>query len=333
MRTRGLKLKRILPLALALLMAVGCDERSQDALDFGFEIPRTESFPTSLSSHGLFKQPMSDLNPSEGTHLYELSSQLFTDYAGKQRLMRLPAGEAVTLDGGVPTYPDGTTLVKTFYFDNDLRDPARGRDVVETRLLIKAGGLWNVATYLWNEDQTDAVLSLDGSTAGVSWLDENGDPRSTDHEVPSEVACVTCHQRDEMAEPIGPTLRNLDRLVERDGQTTRQLEHLQSLGLLPPAIPDVPAMVDYRDESQSLDARARSYLDVNCAHCHNPAAWVRSARQGLDLRYDVELSQTGILESTRPLREQLRTGAMPFIGTTLVHDEGVDLITDYLDSL
>lgn len=319
--------------ALLAALSLGCGGGGGDRLDEDFEIPRGEIFPASLKSYGLFEEPLSELMPAEGAHLYELNAQLFTDYAGKQRLVRMPEGETVTLRDGRPDYPEGTLLAKTFSFEADLRDPSEGRHIVETRLLVKRAGQWNVATYLWNAEQTDATLTLDGATANVSFIDLSGNRRETGHEVPSEVACVTCHQRQGVTAYIGPKLENLDRAVERGGRAVDQLQHLSTLGVWPERPSPSTALVDPSDASRPLEARARSYMAINCAHCHNPEAWERSANQDLDLRHDVPLEETGILEELRALRRQLTEGEMPFIGTTLLHDEGVQLLLAYFDTL
>lgn len=318
---------------LLLLAGLGCGGEGRAALDVDFEIPRTEAFAPTLSDYGLFAGPMSALQPAEDTHVYALSAELFTDYAGKQRLIRLPEGGTVGEQDGRLTYPEATLLAKTFYFDADLRDPSRGRRIIETRLLVKRAGQWNVATYVWNAAQTDAVLSLEGSTAEVGFVDRSGQWRETAHEIPSEAACVTCHQRDGVAVFIGPELENLDREVTRGGQTVNQLDDLTAQGVLPAIRRSGPTMVDPYDETLPLDVRARSYLDVNCAHCHRPEAWARSAEQGLDLRYETPLADTGIRAELRSLRRQIESGEMPFLGTTLLHDEGVALLLAYLDTL
>src|SRR5207302_575149 len=43
-----------------------------------------------------------------------------------------------------------------------------------------------------------------------------------------------------------------------------------------------------------LEDRVRSYLDVNCAHCHRPGNPVRAA---LDLRYDTPLGDQGLVNA------------------------------------
>ena len=92
-------------------------------------------------------------------------------------------------------------------------------------------------------------------------------------------------------------------------------------------------MVSYEDESRSLDQRARAYLDINCAHCHQPKGWSRPADEGLDLRYEVPFANTGISNKLGALRRNVQSGEMPFIGTTLKHSEGVELLVSYFNAL
>ena len=72
---------------------------------------------------------------------------------------------------------------------------------------------------------------------------------------------------------------------------------------------------------------------VNCAHCHNPGGWDEASRSDLDLRFQTPLDQTGLEPKARDLERQLETGQMPYLGTTLLHDEGVALARDYLQTL
>lgn len=74
---------------------------------------------------------------------------MFSNYAEKQRLVKVPAGEQIIYNGnGIPTFPEGSILAEIFFYCNDARDVSLGKKVIETRLFIKADGLWNVATYI-----------------------------------------------------------------------------------------------------------------------------------------------------------------------------------------
>jgi mono/diheme cytochrome c family protein len=92
-------------------------------------------------------------------------------------------------------------------------------------------------------------------------------------------------------------------------------------------------MVDYKDISAALNDRGRAYLAMNCAHCHNPTGWEGATERQFDFRYEIPLSETGILYEKDKIKRALQDGEMPFIGTTLADDEGINLIVDYLDSL
>jgi len=303
--------------------------------DLDFAIPRTETFAAALSSYGLFQEPAASLVPVQPAVVYELASELFTDYARKQRLMRIPAGTQVTLrDDGTFQYPEGTLFAKTFYYPADMRTPDAGRRIIETRLLTKTSGQWNVATYLWNEEQTEATLLLEGADTPVMWIDDDGRNRSTDYAVPHEGACVTCHQSKDKATFIGPTPANLNRSVARDGTQVNQLRFLQAKGHFDSAIPVEPSGVpSYEDARKPLAQRARAYLDINCAHCHNPSAWSDASRRPLDFRYTTAFGATGLADEKNQIARLLRNGEMPYLGTTLLHDEGIQLVLEYLDSL
>ncbi len=320
------------------LLAFGCqgwDDSGRDELDVSFDIPRGEEFPASLSAYELFDEPMADLVPSGASVEYELASPLFTDYSRKQRLLKLPPGGTMeVIDGLTSRFPEGTVVAKTFYYPLDFADESLGWEVIETRVMVMREGEWNVATYIWNESQTDAALSLDGAEMLVRWASETGQERATDYEIPNEIACVTCHQRDGAADLIGLRPRNLNIDVRRDGAEVNQIEYLRSRSLLSGAAADtVTTIPAYEDPSNELELRARAYLDANCAHCHNPSAWHKAAKKNFDFRYATPLDETGILDERHDFDKALLDGEMPLTGTTLIHEEGLDIVFSYLDTL
>lgn len=236
-------------------------------------------------------------------------------------------------DGSI-LFPDGTILVKTFYNYHDERDESLGKRIIETRLMIKENDLWNVATYVWNDTQTNASLNLDGLDTQLSWVNANGNSITTMYHVPTEDECIACHQSNSNIIPLGTKLRNLNRMVDRNGTSLNQIEHLQVVGVFNNFnVNDLPQIVDYKDINASLNDRARAYLDMNCAHCHNPNAWEIPARQDLDLRYETSLNQQGILGEQADILDFVAQGEMPFIGTTILDDEGVNLIFEFIESL
>lgn len=300
-----------------------------------FDYPSSVQFADSLSSYAIFEGDWSALIPKAGVELLELSAPLFTDYAHKQRLVRLPEGTSMEIDGdGEIIFPDGTLLTKTFFYFLDERNPDLGKRIIETRLEIKQAGIWNVATYLWNDEQDEALLTISGHDTPIEWINESGQSISTLYHVPDENECIACHQSNGSMSPIGPKLRNLNRAVNRAGHTINQLNYLQEKGLLANFdISTVSTIVDYNQVQFTVADRARAYLDMNCAHCHNPSGWETPAELDFDFRYETPLAQTGIVYETEKIVDALTAGEMPFIGTTLMDNEGVALLLEYFDSL
>ena len=114
------------------------------------------------------------------------------------------------------------------------------------------------------------------------------------------------------------------------------------------------ALEDPADTGQSLERRARAYLDTNCASCHRPNGPVPT---DLDLRAETALSATnacdvtptagslGIVDarliapgdasrSTIVDRMQRRdVHGMPPVGSNLVDNAGVTLVSNWIDQL
>ena len=325
----------IIGLILLLIISCGREEFNRNIEIPDFNFPTTVVFEDSLSSYGIFEGTPSNLYPSESFELLELSSALFTDYSHKQRLVKIPSGTQMTKSSDETIdFPNGTILTKTFFYYNDERDTTLGKRIIETRLEIKENDVWNVATYIWNQNQTDAILELNGFDTPISWVDENGIGRSTMYHIPTENECMTCHQSNSKMTPLGPTLLNLNRNVERNGNTINQITHLQNLDLLNNfSVNQIGKMVNYDDLNTSLEERGRAYLAMNCAHCHNPDSWERSADREFDFRYETPLNEAGILYEEDKIKRALQDREMPLIGTTMLDEEGVNLIIEYLDNL
>lgn len=291
------------------------------------------SFPQNLSDYNIYEGNPNDLVPTAEYHEYKLASALFTDYAEKQRLIKVPAGTQMEkMDNGLPLFPDGTVIVKTFYYFYDKGNPAQGQRVIETRLLVKESGKWNVADYVWNDSQTEATLIEDGLTTTVNYVDEDGEPQVLAYQIPSNRACATCHNLDEQLTPIGPKLRNMNKEIETETGTQNQLAYFQSLNILDPFDHNmVLATPNFEDESLPIETRGRAYLDANCAHCHNDAGF--AAEENLFLDYELPYDQTNISNNKWEIGSNMEDGTMPHIGTTVLDTEGIALIQEYVNAL
>src|SRR5690349_1727705 len=150
-------------------------------------------------------------HPNAGLTPYALNTPLFSDYAEKARFLYLPPGaKARYRPTGVVDLPVGATLVKTFAYPADFRRPTDSVRVLETRLLIHKRKGWVALAYVWNDEQTEAVLKRAGKRLDVSFIDAQGKARTIDYAVPNQNQCKECHQLDKRLTPIGPKARNLN---------------------------------------------------------------------------------------------------------------------------
>ncbi len=256
--------------------------------------------PEKLSEWNFFTGNPADQQPSAGVLPYRLNTSLFSDYAEKLRFVKLPVGQPVPYNADeVLDFPVGTVLIKTFYFPHDFRDLTKGRRLLETRLLVHESTGWKALEYIWNETQTEAVLEVAGDQTEVSYVDAGGKPHRQPYVMPNLNQCKGCHNRAEILMPIGPSARQLNGDITYADTRANQLTYWQQHGWLAglPDMASVPKAPVWNDPATgTLDARARAWLDINCAHCHRPDG--PAATSGLNLRA-AETSPTamGILKT------------------------------------
>ena len=254
--------------------------------------PSPIAYPERLSAYDFFEGPPAAQRPGAGVRPYEINTPLFSDYAEKLRFVRLPKGTSARYQGDrTLDFPVGTTIAKTFLYPLDARNPSGGRRLVETRLLIREREGWLGLPYVWNDEQSDAVLQQGGERKTVAWVDASGERREVDYLVPSSADCGLCHDANGLGtEPLGTKPAQLHRPVMYAGTEQNQLALWTREGLVAglPALEQLPHYPLWDDPGgASLDARARAYLDVNCAHCHAPNGPASSA--ALDLRFSQDL--------------------------------------------
>lgn len=294
-----------------------------------------------LSQYGLFSEPNNPLSAGNGPGAfpYELTTQLFSDYSSKYRVLFLPPdGRGGVLPAGYVDsrgelnrvmdtldFPVGTVIAKTFTFRREAADGTlQHEQVVETRLLIKRqvgeGVNWVGLPYVWSHDgagkPVKAALQVAGGTASVAWDYQDPNPavkkngqrarytgNSDGYVIPAALNCATCHagdNREPGSAPIGPKARYLDRNQLKDGSGENQLAKMRRLGLLTgstdnpdkaTAFWDVPGSGPSKAPAGSpLDVheRVRAYLEMNCAHCHNPSGGGANSGLFLDIIRQVD---------------------------------------------
>jgi len=208
-----------------------------------------------LSQYNLFADPTDPRSgANEGGTRFELTTQLFSDYAKKYRFAFLPPGQQAVWHEGSSSapnatlgFPIGTVIAKTFAFPNGANE-----EVVETRLLIhraKSGGgsYWEGMAFIWDKDgsghRTDAHLAIAGGTASVAWNYQDPDPdvnatyvgSTNRYLIPQAAQCDSCHINDDKDpgdSPIGLKVRLLNRPVDYGSGAENQLQHWVASGML-----------------------------------------------------------------------------------------------------
>lgn len=211
-----------------------------------------------------------------------------------------------------------------------------------------------------NDEQNEAFLNFIGQKTEVSWIDHNGTAQKINYHVPNNNQCKNCHINGKEITPIGPTAAQLNGKFKTLSEDITQLEffaqHNRLEGLPPNQL--IPQFAVWDDpHTGSLEERAKAYLDINCAHCHQPKGSAKNS--GLDLRFtQIDLRKRGVFKppvaagkGSGNLEYSIVPGhpeqsillyridntepgiMMPEIGRSINHNEGVDLISEYIKNL
>jgi len=315
------------------------------------------SAPEKLSGWALFDRSVSHWVPAAGVIPFDVNTPLFSDYATKHRYIRLPKGRQIQWkDTEVFEFPVKTVIAKTFTYPVSAAGISREEHFIETRIQVRELSGWYGYSYIWDDDQTDATLKLGGGVVDVVWEGKDGTLHSNKYQVPNANQCLSCHNRNGRFVPLGPTARNLNGPGLQHGMPN-QLEHWVSSGILngAPAKELRPVLAHFdAPENASLDHRARAWLEVNCAHCHNPAGSARTS--GLDLsssqkdpeKYGIFKSPVAVGKGSGGRKYDIVPGKpdesilmfrveseepgarMPNVGRSLVHEESNSLIRDWI---
>ncbi len=296
-----------------------------------------EPAPT-LADYGLFHDTAAT-EPAARVRPYDLINPLFSDHAAKTRLVFVPEGtHAEYEETDVLALPVGSVLVKSFGYNETGR--------IETRLLIHKPAGWVGYPYVWNEDQTEARYTPIGAKGNIEIANPAGEIIGFEYAVPNQNQCKTCHRAGDAIVPIGPKARNLG---------ADQLANWTEAGLLagaPQKIADVPSIANAQG---TLNARARAYLDINCAHCHKADGAASNSGLWLDwtednpVRLGVGKHPTAAGRGAGALRLVIEPGdpevsilafrmasaeagvAMPELGRRIVDEDGVNLINQWIE--
>ena len=358
---------------LSITSFIACSENNDDGYTpvSPVVVDLTQVPYSKLSDYKFFEGDMKNQVPSLGVLPYEPASSLFTDYALKKRFVWMPKGVKATFNGSnnVIELPVGAALIKTFYYNN-VQDitPMGATRIIETRVMIRKANGWIFAEYIWNAEQTEAFLNMNGSSTSITWKDENDVIKTvSNYRIPSAEECLICHKVDvnqgsgivSAAIPIGIKPQNLNFSYNYGTVSKNQLTKWIDEGYLENAIPsNFESTINYKDASQPLEKRVRSYLDINCAHCHQDggnAAYVTQLR--LSFNETVNPTKMGVCVSALTaipgfprgklvnpgnitgsyiyfsMNTDLSFNRMPRLGRTIVHQEGIQLVEQWINSL
>lgn len=320
-----------------------------------------QEFPRKLSETGLFTS-IADPAPAPGVIGYSINSEPWADGASAKRFVALPRETTATTTDVASTtpwtFPKDAVLAKTISLEMEQGNPASSRRL-ETQILHYDGEAWLGYTYQWNDEQTDArLLGSDGGKRVLEIKDATvpGGIRKQTWHFPSRSECMRCHN------PWGGNVLafnvpQLNRDQNYAGSVDNQLHTFAHIGLLNKDLSQgekVPRLADPRDETANTNARARAYLQTNCAHCHRMHAGSSVLSK---MHYDLELEKTTMVD-VRPTQgtfglnaarviapgdpygsvlwyriSKLGRGRMPHIGSEMVDTKAVDLIHRWISSL
>ncbi|MEI6231944.1 MAG: chitobiase/beta-hexosaminidase C-terminal domain-containing protein [Planctomycetota bacterium] len=252
-------------------------------------------FPRLLSQTGVFKNTPECI-PNEALIPYDLIVPFWSDGAVKTRWVAVPDATIKFSPGGEWAFPRGTVFVKMFDLPVDETNPSVTRRL-ETRLLVcdEAGGVYGLV-YKWRADNSDADLLDAGLTEAVS-VKTAGGSRTQMWVYPSRQDCLVCHTAN-AGLVLGVKTRQLNRtFTYPSGVSDNELRAWNHIGLFDSKLNEsnliaYPTLARADDASRSLEDRARSYLDVNCAGCHRPGGTVAY----FDARYDTPLIRQNLID-------------------------------------
>lgn len=365
------------------LLLLHFDEGTIYGLDPNESAGQPSDFPQRLSQTGLFADPATQ-QPSAGVLPFDVNVPMWNDGAAAERFVAVPSADPINvLPGAVRRqnsilresmqFPTNSVLTRTVSLNDD-----SGRTVrLETQVLHFNGNVWNPYTYVWSPDQTDAELApRDGQILQLAKYGTFAD-RDT-WPVHSRSECLRCHNS-WVGGPLAFSLPQLNRSAgqhragdDRTGNAEddpsestpnkNQLAWFQQTGLLTGAVPadltkaDTAAapLKSLDDVTASIDDRARSWLSVNCAHCHQNGA---GGTATIDLRREASsedmkvvgatpvqgtflIPNAAIVAAGHPAQSVLLyrisctgRGRMPHIGSHRVDTSAVNVLRQWIASL
>jgi putative heme-binding domain-containing protein len=325
-------------------------------------------FPKRLSETGLFDDAAKQI-PAAGVYRFEINAPMWMDGATAARYIALPDESSITWYPKPQKFPWWDARAK-FHFPKHAvlaktirLETTDGPRNVETQVLHYDGRFWHAYTYRWNDSQTDASLvPNEGETTFFTIPDEFAPEEESELRwtFQGRNQCLRCHNR---WNEYGLAF-SLPQLNLQTRQVGDQLAWMQGIRLIAKAEEADGEPVNWPENAvgqplaqlggpiNDLDHHARSYLQVNCAHCHQMHA---GGTTTMALNFDLPMSKMQLVNAAPmqgdlgipgaklmvpgdPFRSILyyrmaRTGSghMPHIGSERVDPAGLDLIKQWIE--
>src|SRR3990172_2189114 len=251
--------------------------------------PGGQTVPTLLSQTGVFTN-LTTLTPTPGLIKYDVTSPLWPEGAIKRRWIALPGTSRIDFDvQGNWIFPVGTVLAKHF----ELPRVGGGTQRIETRVLVNQVAGWQGYVYRWNAGGTEATLLADTENGDFTVPDGAGS-RNVIWYFPSRTNCLECHTA-AAGHVLGIRTNQLNRDFAYPARNDNQLRAWNHIGLFDIDIGNptqYPALARPNDTAAPLAARARAYLEANCANCHQPGG---PPSVSIDLCARTPIANTGIV--------------------------------------
>ena len=220
---------------------------------------------------------------------------------------------------------------------------------LETQILQRHNDEWRPYNYVWNVEQTDALLAPKEGHNRIFEIKDSASPGGTRNQTwrhASRAECTQCHNN-----------RSANLLAFNPPQLdcNGQIEKMHIWDWFAKPLPKKqPKIVDPYDTDSLLHTRARTYLQLNCAHCHRRGGGgtsVFEARIELDLastkmlnhlptQGDLGIKDAMIVQGSDPYRStlynrmaRLGPGRMPRLGSTVVDEAGLALMRAWIQTL
>jgi uncharacterized repeat protein (TIGR03806 family) len=313
------------------------------------------SIPPTLADTGAFSD-LASLTPHAGIVPYELNVPFWSDHAHKTRWFSVPDTDLVI--GFDPTknwqLPPGSVWIKHFDLQLVKGDPQSSKRL-ETRFLVRNDdGVYGV-TYRWDSASNATLVPEEGMNETFVIDEGGGIVRTQVWHYPGRSECLQCHTPPGGL-ALGFNTAQLNRTFDYGGGLVNQLTALSGAGYFDVAVPEpqsLTALSQATNTAYSLEHRARSYLGANCAQCHQPGG---TARGLWDARFSTPTASAGLIDGPLlddggdPNNRVIKPGSleqsmlfrrisemgqdhMPPLATSVLNQEGIDLISAWITSL